>query len=293
MDNMYTKIGLAIFSFFLGLVATYISSVWKIEEKSITYSLSSTPIISIANANKYVAQYYTKDVKNISKYNIIIVNNSDKQVEKFNFLIFPETKVVMQDIKIKTFPERGVTYKKIIENNELKLVDITLDLNQKLLIEFMAVSKDTPIIKTFINGGGGGVKWYKVDNIDNNNEYKKEIINLLKLLVMLIIIPGIILLIYKIYIAFFMVNHKNKTTLIIFEIFSKVSFYIIISMMFPPIVYLVSNFSDDFYLRDTTYITTGSASNIIYNTSKSNLNARQEINTAVKDKDKNAKPEIN
>jgi hypothetical protein len=211
MSDLSVKIGLAIFAFILGLLATFITATMQQESSIITYAILEEAIIDIrANNKDKLTKYYSKDAKNVSKYIVNLDNVGESIIKDFNSLIVGGEDSEIESYTIRTHPEREIVFQEEPQEkkNELRIKKVTLDVGQSIIMELIVVSDKKPIIKLYFSGGGGGVEWRKVAE-PSHLSLQENFIKLFSLLVALIILPGLVSGIPKA-IAFFFYGISRK-----------------------------------------------------------------------------------
>ncbi len=88
-EGIGLKLGLAIFSFVLGLIATYVANTFWVDEKKIAYSINSEPLIAVdsaVNIDPHLSQTFS-NLNNVTAFKIRIENIGDLPVVKFSALL--------------------------------------------------------------------------------------------------------------------------------------------------------------------------------------------------------------
>ncbi|NCD71736.1 hypothetical protein [Mucilaginibacter agri] len=191
-EGLYLKIGLAIFSFLLGLLATFVNKIYSEQKTALAYNIIVEPLISIKPG---LQNQNTMGLLNKSLFHVKIENVGDLPVKNFAFRLVFNKESNLASTSISTDPIREVPYhidNNGVTKNELRLSNITLDLQQSVTTNIMVESVSEPTIQAIPNTvNSGHVDWLKASSYSNFS-LAYSILSVVRKYIYALVVPGLI-----------------------------------------------------------------------------------------------------
>jgi hypothetical protein len=246
-EGLSTKLGLAIFSFVLGLLATVITNAYLRERREIAYSVAAEPIASVrkATTNRPDLDAALKTLQNAVTYRIRLENTGDLPVPDFAVRVVLNPEARIESKSVSTSPTREVPWaeEQTGAANELRLSGITLDRTQSLTLTTLVESPVATHVDVYPFLAKSGVVNWKRGGTSESLSLQTALLRLVWLYVLALVLPGLIAIVPQAGALFFFGNRSRKGNAIAERfmmgtsagqlIGSLVRFYLYISMLAP------------------------------------------------------------
>jgi hypothetical protein len=213
-ESLWIKVGLAIFSFLLGLLANYISKTSSENKSSLAYNTSIERIISVKQ-NGITSK--AGSLLNKSQFRVHVENIGDVPIKDFAFRLIFNEGAQIDTSYLNTVPIKEVPYKIDtlgVAKNELRAANITLDVGQSITSNAIIESRNEPTVQVIpATVSNGHVNWVKTSSSSENLSLSNSIIILFKRIIYALVIPGLLIAIpTAIALFFFGISQKNEQT---------------------------------------------------------------------------------
>jgi len=194
--DLAIKLGLAVFSFILGLLATVITNAYLRDRSQIVYAVKAESIVSgrqntTGRPNLDAA---LQSLRNATEFQIRFENIGDLPVQDFAVrLVFnDEAKIATKSII--TSPSREVPWEEDPTGsaNQLRLKGVTLDRAQALTVNALIESPVEPHVDIFpFLAKSGAVNWRRVA-LSESLSLEAALLRLVQLGVLALVLPGLV-----------------------------------------------------------------------------------------------------
>lgn len=196
-DSLGIKIGLAVFSFLLGLIATVIGNIYFKDRMELAYSVSTDPVVIVKQVTLGDAhtEEEARSQRNATEFTVRIENVGDLPVEGFATLFVFNEDAEIKAKKIVTEPRREVPYMEdlSVSGNEIRISDITLDRSQAIELETYVEADGEPMVEVYPSSASSGPVDWKRRSPSTNISLEDNILGLVKLGILALVLPQLVL----------------------------------------------------------------------------------------------------
>lgn len=196
-ESLAAKIGLALLTFLLGLVASYITTFFFAPQRQGAYSTSYSKLITAASevpAALQISKDLITTANTITRIDHTVENTGHLEIADLNVLnvLSSGTEVLVKQIT--TFPSREVPFTDEPPKNpgEIRISGITLEPQQRIALTLYVKSATSPTMTTYFSGGGGPIDWTRSSLGANNLSLQESAIQTARNLVLALVVPGLI-----------------------------------------------------------------------------------------------------
>lgn len=207
LTDLSIKVGLAVFSFLLGLLATYVTNTFLKDKMQLGYSVSPEPVIAVRPSTHVDPSLseLVKKLTNTTEFKIRIQNTGDLPVEGFaTLLVFsPGARIVAHSLRTRPEREVPVTEEALTKPNELRLSAITLDASQAVDLDVYVESRGPATVKLYPNTASSGKVTWEPLSTSANPTLESSLLSLLRLAILVFVLPGLVVALPQAVGAFF------------------------------------------------------------------------------------------
>jgi hypothetical protein len=244
--DLSIKLGLATFSFLLGLLATYIVRTYLEPKKALVYSISETPLVVVRGAAAHLSE-----LPNQSQFTIRIQNIGDLPVAGFAFrVVFDDNaRIVTKQVKTEPRMEVPAIEEPLQVATQMRVGQVTLAPGQAVVVIAVVESPQTPKAEVFAALGTQSVAWHRV-SATGAEPLEVLVADVVKLGVLYFIVPGLIATVpSSIALFFFGIKTRDKneqpraymSTMAAAQAISTVVRYVILASMAAPVTRLLQH----------------------------------------------------